>query len=276
MEAASVERPGNTSSLERDSLALLRKFLQGEESLHCPNDHQFLLKFLRARKYDASAAFKTIQKYFRARKDYPSVFDNFSPSGMLYDVICRQHKLLAVSSERDTTGRAVMLVRTGAWNTTICTLDEFTRACFVLVEWMLLHEDVQKRGVVFIIDYKGLGFHHLMQFTPLALQRLVRLTQDCYPVGVKAIYITNSPAMFHILFSITRAFMRTKLVQRVHMIGSAVEKLHDVVPADVIPKEAGGTFEIYDYDKLERDLLGQSDYFEELSRCGYRSERTQR
>ncbi|XP_077519320.1 alpha-tocopherol transfer protein-like [Amblyomma americanum] len=269
MEETNTEQPEKASPLENDSLALLRKRLRGEETLQCPIGNEFLLKFLRARKFDADAAFKTIQKYFRARRDYPRIFENFSPSGMLYDVICREHKLLAVSSDRDPHGRAVMLVRTGAWNTSICTLDEFTKACFVLVEWLLLDEDVQKRGVVFVIDHKGLSLHHVMQFTPFAIQRLVRLTQDCYPVGVKAVYITSCPAIFHILFSITKTFMRNKLAQRVHVIGSEIEKLRGVVPSDMIPKEAGGTFESYDYDKLKRDLLSRSEYFQEVNHYGY-------
>ncbi|KAK8788724.1 hypothetical protein V5799_021502 [Amblyomma americanum] len=237
LEGEKVGPPDNESLLRDESLALLKKLLRGEDSLDCPKDEQFLLKFLRARKYDAEAAFRTIQKYFRARRDYPAVFDNFSPSGVPYDAIFREHKLLAVSSRRDPLGRAVMLVRTGSWDPSICTVDEFTKACFILVEWMLLDEDVQKCGVVFVIDHKGLGLHHMTHFTPFTIQRLVSLTQ-------------------------------------VHLFGSDLDRLQDVVPLDVIPEEGGGTFKTFDYDKLEADLLGQCEYFEEVNRYGYGKEST--
>ncbi|XP_077516663.1 alpha-tocopherol transfer protein-like isoform X1 [Amblyomma americanum] len=274
LEGEKVGPPDNESLLRDESLALLKKLLRGEDSLDCPKDEEFLLKFLRARKYDAEAAFRTLQKYFRARRDYPAVFDNFSPSAVPYDAIFREHKLLAVSSRRDPLGRAVMLVRTGSWDPSICTVDEFTKACFILVEWMLLDEDVQKCGVVFVIDHKGLGLHHMTHFTPFTIQRLVSLTQDCYPVGVKAVYITNSPSIFDLLFSIAKTFLRSKLVERVHLFGSDLDRLQDVVPLDVIPEEGGGTFETFDYDKLEADLLGQCEYFEEVNRYGYGKEST--
>lgn len=256
------------------SLQKLEKLIRDEELLDCPKDDRFLLKFLRARKYDADEAFKIVQKYFRARQNYPAIFGSYSPSEVLYDAICRENKLLAVSSKRDSLGRAVMLVKTGAWDASVCTLDEFTKACMILVEWMLFDEEVQKHGVVYVLDYKGLGLHHLTQYTPFAIQRLIHVVQDCYPVKVKAVYVVNSPPIFDIFFSITKTFMKSKLIERVKLFGTDLEKLHDVVPDDVIPEEAGGTLESYDYDKLERDLLSQSDYFEELSRYGYGKEST--
>ncbi|KAH8026333.1 hypothetical protein HPB51_019572 [Rhipicephalus microplus] len=257
-----------------DSLLHLKELISGEESLDCPKDDRFLLKFLRARKYDADAAFKTIQKYFRARQSYPAIFGEFSPSRMLYDTIMRQNKLLAVSSKRDGLRRPVLLVKTGAWDTSICTLDEFTKACLILAEWLLLNEEVQKRGIVCVFDYKGLGLHHLTQFTPFAVQRLIHVVQDCYPLRVKAVYVVNSPPIFDMLFPIAKTFLKSKLIQRVHLFGADLAKLHDVVPEDMIPEEAGGTHESYDYDKLEKDLLSHCDYFEEVNRYGYGKEST--
>ncbi|KAH7968492.1 hypothetical protein HPB52_008984 [Rhipicephalus sanguineus] len=256
------------------SLQHLKELICGEELLDCPKDDRFLLKFLRARKYNAEAAFKTVQKYFRARQNYPAIFSDFSPSGMLYDKIMRENKLLAVSSKRDALGRAVLLVKTGAWDTSICTLDEFTKACLVLAEWMLLDEEVQKHGIACVFDYKGLGLHHLTQFTPFTVHRLVHVVQDCYPLRVKAVYVVNSPPIFDILFPIAKTFLKSKLIQRVQLFGADLGKLHDVVPDDVIPEEVGGTQESYDYDKLEKDLLSQSDYFEEVNRYGYGKEST--
>ncbi|XP_054929879.2 alpha-tocopherol transfer protein-like isoform X1 [Dermacentor andersoni] len=256
------------------SLQNLEKLIRDEKLLDCPKDERFLMKFLHARKYDADKAFKTVQKYFRARQSYPAIFESFTPSEVLYDTIFRENKLLAVSSKRDSLGRAVMLVKTGAWDASICTLDEFTKACMILIEWMLFDEEVQKRGVVYILDYKGLGLHHLTQYTPFAIQKMIHIAQDCYPVRVKGVYVVNSPPVFDIFFSITKNFMKSKLIERVQLFGDDMEKLRDLVPDDVIPKEAGGTLESYDYDKLERDMLSQSDYFEELDRYGYGKEST--
>ncbi|KAL1430474.1 hypothetical protein MTO96_014918 [Rhipicephalus appendiculatus] len=213
MEDINMNEPEKIS----ESLQHLKELIDGDESLDCPKDDRFLLKFLRARKYKADAAFKT------------QCLQNEMPWDEL-----------------------VLLVKTGAWDASICTLDEFTRACLILAECLLLDEEVQKRGIACVFDYKGLGLHHLTQFTPFAVQRLVHVVQDCYPLRVKAVYVVNSPPLFDMLFTLAKTFLKSKLIQRVQFFGTDLGKLHDVVPDDVIPEEAGGTYESYDYDKLEK------------------------
>ncbi|KAH6935417.1 hypothetical protein HPB50_005577 [Hyalomma asiaticum] len=54
-----------------------------EPSLRCPTGDAFLVKFLRARKYDEQAAFINIKKYFKARKDHPEMFQDLTPTRFL-------------------------------------------------------------------------------------------------------------------------------------------------------------------------------------------------
>ncbi|KAL1429592.1 hypothetical protein MTO96_016043 [Rhipicephalus appendiculatus] len=264
-----------TDELVKESLEKLKQLIAGEESLSCPEEDDFLLKFLRVRKYDVDAAFRNIRKYFKVREEVVDIFDNFCPSGILYDTICRKHKLLMVSRERDPFGRAVIVMRTGPWNPSVCTLNEFVKACLVVLEWLLLDEDVQKRGVVYVLDYKGLGLEHLLHLTPSVMRRLVHISEKCLPVRVKAIYVINDSPVFDLLFTITKPFMSRTLVERIHMIGYELHKLHGVLPADVIPEEAGGTFESYDYNALEKDLRSRSQYFEYVSLHGYGKQNTE-
>ncbi|KAH7967637.1 alpha-tocopherol transfer protein-like [Rhipicephalus sanguineus] len=270
-----VDEIEETHELVKESLEKLKQLIAGEESLSCPEEDDFLLKFLRVRKYDAEAAFQNIRKYFKVREEVGDIFDNFCPSGILYDTICRQHKLVMVSRERDPFGRAVIVMRTGPWNPSVCTLNQFIKACLVVLEWVLLDEDVQKRGVVYVLDYKGLGLEHLLHLTPSVMRRVVHISEKCFPMRVKAIYVINDSPVFDILFAITKPFMNRTLVERIHMIGYELPKLHGIVPADCIPEEAGGTFESYDYNELEKDLRSQRQYFEYLSLHGYGKENTE-
>ncbi|XP_077518320.1 alpha-tocopherol transfer protein-like isoform X2 [Amblyomma americanum] len=237
-------------------------------------DDAFLLKFLRSRKYNVEATVENIQKYFKVRKEAPEIFDDFLPSAMLYDDICRKNKLAAVSRQRDASGRGVVLFRAGPWDSSICTMNEYVRACLILIEWLILDEDIQKQGLVLVLDNNGVGFEHLTHLTPFFMKKLVHITEKCFPVRVKAIYIINESVVFDALYAITRPFMGAKLVERIHLIGYELNKLLGVVPADVIPEEAGGTFESYDYNALERDLLSRNDYFKEVSQYGYEKENT--
>lgn len=260
--------------LREKSLAELRRLLEGDASLDCPSSDEFLLKFLRARKYRVQDAFTNVQNYFRLRQEEPEILENLTPSTVPYDAVCRQNKLLAISRKRDSLGRAVALLRVGAWNTDICSFNELLRTGVLIADWFLMDEEVQKRGVVYVLDFKGLGAHHVMQCTPSVCKRAIKILQDCYPVRPKAFYVVNNSPVFDVIFAIAKVFLKPKTADRIHLLGYDLEKLQDLVPLDVIPEEAGGTFESYDYDELENDLLSSSHYFEDLNRYGYGKEST--
>ncbi|KAH7968916.1 hypothetical protein HPB52_012622 [Rhipicephalus sanguineus] len=262
---------GETPEVKAKSIETLRRLLSEEPWLECPTDEEFLVKFLRARKYDVEEALKNIRKYFRVKQETREMFDNLNPYSVPFDSTCREHRLVTVSRQRDSLGRGVVLLRLGAWNSGMCSLIDYFRVSLVQVEWLLFQQDVQIRGVVFVLDFKGLSVYHITQYTPYFMSKLLYLMQDCYPIRVKALYVTHNPALFDILFAAAKRFMKPKLLQRVRLLGHDLEKLHSLLPADVIPKEAGGTLELYDYDKLEKDLQSKAKFFDDISRYGYRN-----
>ncbi|KAL3200634.1 hypothetical protein MRX96_012916 [Rhipicephalus microplus] len=245
---------GETPEVKAKSVEQLRRLLSEEPWLECPTDEEFLVKFLRARKYDVEEALKNIRKYFRVKQETREMFDNLNP----YSVPFRLHMSRAPPSH-------------SAWNSRMCSLIDYFRVSLVQVEWLLFQQDVQIRGVVFVLDFKGLSVYHITQYTPYFMSKLLYLMQDCYPIRVKALYVTHNPALFDILFAAAKRFMKPKLLQRVRLLGHDLEKLHSLLPADVIPQEAGGTHESYDYDKLEKDLQSNAKFFDDISRYGYRN-----
>ncbi|KAL1474295.1 hypothetical protein MTO96_038086, partial [Rhipicephalus appendiculatus] len=124
-----------------------------ETQLKCPDNDAFLVKFLRARKYNVDSAFKNIKKYFKEAQASHSV-----------------------SRERPQR-RAIVLLNLGTWNTDICKLDDFFRVGTALVEHLLLDDEVQLKGVIFVMDFKNLGLYHLTQYTIPVIKRLFSLMQ---------------------------------------------------------------------------------------------------
>ncbi|KAL1430472.1 hypothetical protein MTO96_014916 [Rhipicephalus appendiculatus] len=145
------------------------------DQLKCPDDDAFLVKFLRARKYNVDSAFKNIKKYFKVRRNHPELFDELDPDFALFDTVCRKHKLVTVSREKDPKGRAIVLLNLGTWNTNICKLDDFFRVGTAFVEHLLLDDEVQLKGVIFVMDFKNLGLYHLTQYTIPVIKRLFSL-----------------------------------------------------------------------------------------------------
>lgn len=261
---------GETPEIKQEALEQLRKLLSGDPLLQCPTDDAFLIKFLRARKFDVEKAFKNIRKYFEARKKQPDMFADLHPASIAFDTVCRKHQLVTLSHGRDPNGIPVAMARPGGWNADICSLSEYLKVCAVHLDYLLLNEEVQIKGMVVVWDMKGLGLYHLTQFTPSVLRRLFSLVQDCFPMRIKAVYVTNNPVLYDILLAIGKPLMKSKLFQRIHLLGYNVEKLRSLVPDDLIPEADGGTHESYDYDETERELISRSDFFREMSDSGYR------
>lgn len=258
-----------TKAMKDDGLIHLRALIAEEVSLKCPTNDEFLTKFLRAQKYDVGKALKNIRKYFKARRDYPEIFEDRVSFPVLFNVLCREHQVVTVSRKRDMKGRGAAMFRMGAWNTSICSLDDFFRMSLIQAEHLLLNEENQLRGVVIIMDFNGLCIHHLNYYTPSCIKKFVNLIQDSYPVQIKGLYATNNPAIFDVLFAIGKPFMNSKLVRRCRLFGYDLSKLHGVIPEDLIPESDGGSFESFNYDQLEKDQQAAAAFFNDMNRYGY-------
>ncbi|XP_077525781.1 alpha-tocopherol transfer protein-like isoform X2 [Haemaphysalis longicornis] len=226
---------GETPEVRREAIEQLRKLLADDPSLHSPTDDAFLTKFLRARKYNVDKAFKNIKKYFEARKNQRDMFEDSNPATIAFDIACRKHHLVTLSNGRDPNGIPVIMVKSGTWTTEICSLTNFMRVCVLHMEYLLLDEEVQTKGLVIVFDVKGLGIYHLTQYTPFFIRRVLSLLQ-------------------------------------VRLLGYDGEKLRDLLPDDLIPQVNGGTLESHDYDVTARKLQSRGDFFREISEYGYRDE----
>ncbi|KAL3243115.1 hypothetical protein MRX96_047590 [Rhipicephalus microplus] len=269
LEVVARKELGETLEVIKESIDKFRKLLQEETDLRPPPDY-VLLMFLRARKYRVDDAVKSLKNFFRLRSTHPEYYDNFLPSAVDYQTITREHKLFLLSKDRDSQGRIVGLARYGAWNSSICSLNELTKSMLMAVECVLLEEETQIRGIVAVDDLAGLGMHHIIHMTPRFFRVAIAIAQDAYPVRVKALYIVNTPAVFEGIFNLLiKPFLSEKLKERVHLVRGGLFELCGVIPSDLIPKEYGGTFEDFDVDWMERYLLEKQGHFEVMSQCGY-------
>ncbi|KAH6934980.1 hypothetical protein HPB50_002562 [Hyalomma asiaticum] len=223
---------GETPQTKAEALVRLRQLLEGEKALKVPPGDDFLVMFLRARKYRVEDAFKVIKNYFRARRDTPEFFDGLVPDRVPFRTVCHDHKLLLISPEPGEHGRSMGVFNVGAWNPDVCSLVDFVRALLLLTGSWLLEDQPTICGVEFVMDMKGLNIDHLKHMTPLFLMKVAHITQ-------------------------------------VHFIGQASAKLWDPFPRDLVPSEHGGRRDHFDYDRQEQFVRRRSAFFESLCGFGY-------
>ncbi|XP_040068262.1 alpha-tocopherol transfer protein-like [Ixodes scapularis] len=104
---------GETPKVKRDAVAQLRTLLAEDLALKCPLDEEFLVKFLRCRKYRVKETLEVIRKYFHVRREYTDVYNNLLPSRILFDAIFRQNKLISILKQPDPQGRLIACCKLG-------------------------------------------------------------------------------------------------------------------------------------------------------------------
>ncbi|KAG0425162.1 hypothetical protein HPB47_027656, partial [Ixodes persulcatus] len=191
----------------------LRTFLTEEPSLQCPLDEEFLVKFLRGRKYRVMDTLEVIRKYFHVRLEHTDIFDDLLPSRIMFDTIYRRHRVVTVLKEPDSLGRPIVVARLGVWNPSLCSITELFRAIVLVAEYYLLDPKTQITGIVSVVDLKGLNFTHLLHYTVSEMKKAVKLVQECYPVRIRGIYIINNPPVFELFQPALKLFMKPKLFE---------------------------------------------------------------
>uniref|UniRef100_A0A0K8R736 Putative intracellular n=1 Tax=Ixodes ricinus TaxID=34613 RepID=A0A0K8R736_IXORI len=105
------EELGETDSGKEEALEKLTQLLQNEPDLDARTDPEFLLRFLRVRKYNVDATLNTIKNYYKSRVAFASTFKGLTPASVNPDA----KELFIVMPERDRHGRLIILMRLGAW-----------------------------------------------------------------------------------------------------------------------------------------------------------------
>ncbi|XP_070392015.1 alpha-tocopherol transfer protein-like [Dermacentor albipictus] len=261
-------QPEEVRNDEPECLEELRRLLQEDGLRVLPGD-EALLMFLRTKKYNAEKAAKAVRNYFRVRKDMPEYFDNLTPASIPYSIVCHDHKLIMQARERDAQGRAVGILKFGAWSADICSMSKLMRCLLLSAECGLLEVDAQVHGVVAVIDLQGFGINHLRELTPWFLRKVMLIAQNSLPARIKGIYVINTPALAEYAVSLVQFFLPAKLKSRLHFFGGGFSELRGIIPSELIPKDFSGTQEDFDFHAQEQYLLEKASYFDSMQQCGY-------
>ena len=201
------------------------------------NSDEFLLRFLRARKFDHCKALKMLNNYHSQRNNWPDVFDKVNNPHFVKHVF--EAGCFVVLSGKAVDGSAVCIGRPGKVENAQFT--DFAAALTISMDQVLKEERNQIYGVTIIEDMGYLSYEMMQQVGPFVGRRFVNLVQDCLPIRVKSINIVNESKIFDIVFAIVRPFMKEKIKNRMTNHGTNFELLHKSVEPSVLPPKYGGS-----------------------------------
>ncbi|XP_077483106.1 alpha-tocopherol transfer protein-like isoform X2 [Amblyomma americanum] len=236
-----------------------------DKKLKPRTDEEFLVRFLRVRKYDVEAARRTVQKYYRNRAACPTVYSDFVPSSI--DPSSR--RIMMVLPSKDAHGRLVILFKAGVWVPSRKSYDLAQKAALVCLEHMAADPASQTAGVSILVDSDGFSLNSLLSCNLSLTRRFFEYLQDCMPMRLKGLHIIHESKAMDFLFAIMRPFIKRKLAERIHFHGTDYKNLHEEIPPTMLPEEYGGEAAPLDIEGFWRQMELQDAQFFENNRFGY-------
>lgn len=257
-----------TPDLRAQALEELRVLVDGEAAvLRSRTEPLFLLRFLRARKFNVPAAFRLLRNYYRMRFENPELYQDLYPSSDkdIFDLQC-----LGFLRDTDAEGRKVFLLRMGKWNPDVCSLEAMYKPCTLAWEHALEEAETQVNGIVALVDLDGGSLKHVASMSPAHAFKIVYCVQECFPMRLKAIHVVNQPLFFTLLLRFLKPLVKNKFFQRLHQHGRNYASLHEYIPREILPQEYGGVREPFDNSEFVDALLRNEEAFKLHETFGYR------
>ncbi|XP_060583034.1 alpha-tocopherol transfer protein-like [Ruditapes philippinarum] len=256
-----------TDESRTKNIKILREKIENCQELHVRTDDAYLIRFLRAKKFDCERAFQLILKHFEVKCEVKNkdLFRNMRPSTVKHVL---EDGVTGVLPHRDKFGRRVLIFRAGKWNPSKYPLPDIFKTNFMTLSKVIQEEETQVAGVVVIADLKGIGIGHVTQMTPFYAKRIASLLQDCFPMRLKGVHYVNEPALFDVIFAIVQQFLRRKFLERIHVHGKNMSKLADFVDIDNLPEEYGGKAPPFSNEDWTNTLLACEEEFIEEEKYG--------
>ncbi|XP_076840323.1 alpha-tocopherol transfer protein-like [Brachyhypopomus gauderio] len=242
----------------RDVQALRDMIMKEQPNLRTRLDDAFLLRFLRARKFDYDRALQLLLNYHGSRRAWPEVFQDLKPSTVKHVL---DLGFLTVLPRPDPQGRYILCLRPGKWKPNDYPFVDNIRAIYLTLEKLIQPEETQVNGIVILVDYNGVGLSQASNPGPLLSKKVVGILQDGFPIRIKAVNIINEPRIFKGIFAIIKPFLKEKMAERFVLHGSDLSSLHRVIPRSVLPEEYGGVAGHLDMSAWAHALLKAEEEF---------------
>ncbi|CAK8680261.1 unnamed protein product [Clavelina lepadiformis] len=215
-----------------------------------------MVKFLRARKYDAERAYDLMRGYVGYRLKYPEVVSSITQKEVRHSMEIGQPGVLP---SRDAKGRVVMFFRFETWDPLLRPFTEIMQSFVYILEKLLESCETQINGVCIIEDFSGYTFAQVAAVSIAEYKQMIDMLQGSFPCRFKGIHCIRQPWYFAKAFSFIKPYLRAKLFERVHVYGEELEVFFNEFSRDFLPSDFGGTAPPYDGVAAANALFGPNE-----------------
>lgn len=235
-----------TAKTRKKALKDMRHWIADQAHLkNCRTDANFLLRFLRMKKFKVSEATAVLDKYLKNRSAYPGWFHKLSldQDEKVDDLISNGY--LFVLPERDSHGRRVVFSRAAFKSNFEITSTDIVRAHILTFEALLEDEETQVKGITYVLDEREINWSHISMWTPSEVSKAFNCCERSIPLRHSEINLINLPWTMTLVFQFAKNLLSNKLRERFRT-HSNFETLSKHLPSRILPKECGGEMPMED------------------------------
>ncbi|XP_071940966.1 retinaldehyde-binding protein 1-like [Antedon mediterranea] len=200
-------------------------------------DNAFLVRFLRARKWNVDRAYALLKGYASFRLKYPELFEDLTDETIKGTLEAGYPSVLP---HRDRYGRVVLAFKIEHWDPVLTPFDEILRGFVYILENLLKSQETQVNGLVLFENFYNYSLTQALSIKPHQLKKMVEMLQCSFPCRLKGVHFIHQPWYFSWSFALTKPFLKEKLSKRVHIHGDNLEEFYDEFGKEWIPFEFSG------------------------------------
>ncbi|XP_003737116.1 clavesin-1 [Galendromus occidentalis] len=235
------ENPDATDGLLLDLKEKIKEYSIEMKNFRPRTDDEFLMAFLRSRKFDLQKTFNGYCKFHKIRlcnpqkifpvgrgpKHYSRVYTN--PIGTIAD---RRNPL---------DGTTVFIWSFRNFDASKDEYEDVFNASYQVITELILDPSIQTYGFRFVFDLTGLNYWIVAALlSRFYLNKAILMAQGSSPMRFKGFHVINGPARAtRMVFQAFRPLLPKKMLERVHFHDSC-EQLHAFVSPSILPDTLGG------------------------------------
>lgn len=176
------------------------------------DEDDFLLLFLRARRYNVEESFKLLCNYIEFRTRNASVCQNLS-AWQLHHVI--EDGFPCVLPYGNQNGAKMLVIFAGSWDTDTYGTEEILKAFILSMERLIENDDTQLNGIVIIADFSGWTATQASRLSLSFIRQVFAMFQDHYPARFVGFHFVNEPWYVKAGLTLLKPFIQEKMWKRV-------------------------------------------------------------